>query len=176
MCNVYKNTTFRINPELKEYVKEIYPDYGAKSMSAFFNGILYAARYGMDLPGSMEGMKFLRDVIAGNCKTKHEVLIKRAELVADIRKKFYAFLDTWNEGMFLLNCVCNGLEMYTNSESWIDYVADEFNQRYDIVILPREIKKLTFEWFNDADAAGRTRDVYIKAIRKRRKEFASMEV
>ena len=172
---MYKNTTFRINPELKEYAKEIYPEYEAKSLSAFINGLLYAAKYGMDMPGSMKGMEFLSDVLSGKCTTKHEVLIRRAELAAELRTKYFKFLDTQNDGLFLLNCVCNGLERYIGSTGWIDYIADSFYERYEIVILPKEIRQLTLEWFNDADLSGRTREVYIKEIQKRRKENAAME-
>lgn len=154
-------TSFWLKKKDVDYVRKIYPIYGAKNLSALINGILHYFAYAENPPG-VDIHRLLQDAVAGR------VYVENPEIVhADqIRNDFFEMV-TENYEYTMLSLLCEDENFLSRNKSLRSSLQYVMATQYEHIITDAELDVLFAQWKDAVKQNGKFREVYGQNIKDR---------
>ena len=170
-------STIRIERNYWDWIKMIYPIYGAKSLSAFIEGILFFFCYG-DNPSGINIRKLFTDALEGKVLNEGKVCANNPVVVQQdkIKSDFMEFIAETYEGT-MLNLLCSDGDDFIKKRSMLALnIQTQFSNTYEHTLTDSELRELVALWCDAVKANGKYREAYAEynALRLA-KERAQME-
>ena len=160
-------TNIRIERRYWEWIKVIYPVYGAKSLSAFIEGVIFFFCYG-DNPVGINIRKLLEDALDG------KVFIDNPAVMAQEQRKT-DFLDFVTESGFetlLLNTLCSdGDNFLQTNKKLVIQLHHEYHEWRGETLTDEELFGLVSIWRDIVKANGKFRTAYANFNVRRYAEY-----
>lgn len=142
-----------------EYVKKIYPVYGAKSLSALVNGLVYYFCYAQN-PPEVDVRRLLQDALDG------KVYVRNPEVLAadKLRSNWLEFVEETHEQTMLELLCCDGdyfLAQDEHSTLRLN-IQKQFAELHNYVLTDSELLQLFAVWRDIVKQNGKYREEYAK--------------
>ena len=164
-------STIRIERSYWDWIKLIYPIYGAKSLSAFIEGILFFFCYG-DNPSGINIRKLFTDALEGKVFVDNPAVVQQDKIKAD----FMELISENYEGT-MLEQLCSSGDDFMNMNIRLRLnIQHQFQVVYEYTLTDSEIQELVALWVDSVKRNGKYREAYAEynALRLA-KERARME-
>lgn len=146
-------STIRIERSYWEWVKLIYPLYGAKSLSAFIEGLLFFFCYGEN-PQGINIKKLLSDALDGKVFVDNPVVLQ----LESRKKKFLQFVsESGFERNLLDNLIIDGESFLQTNETLVIQLHHEYKEWTDDVLTDTELAELISLWCEIVKSNGKYR-------------------
>lgn len=164
-------TNIRIERNYWDWIKVIYPIYGAKSLSAFIEGILFFFCYG-DNPSGINIRKLFTDALEGKVFVDNPAVVQQDK----IRNDFMEFLSETYETTMLQILCSDGDAFITKYHTLALNIQTQFRNIYEYTLTDSELQELVALWVDSVKSNGKYREAYAEynALRLA-KERARME-
>lgn len=164
-------STIRIERSYWDWIKLIYPIYGAKSLSALIEGILFFFCYG-DNPSGINIRKLFADALEGKVYANNPVVVQQDK----IKNDFMEFIaETYEDTM--LELLCSDGDDFIKKRSMLALnIQTQFSSTYGYTLTDSELQELVALWCDAVKANGKYREAYAEYNAFRlAKERARME-
>lgn len=164
-------STIRIERNYWDWIKLIYPIYGAKSLSAFIEGILFFFCYG-DNPSGINIRKLFTDALDGKVFVDNPSVVQQDKIKSD----FMELISENYEGT-MLEQLCSSGDGFLESNIRLRLnIQHQFQLIYEHTLTDSELRELVALWCDSVKANGKYRAAYAEynALRLA-KERAKME-
>ena len=142
-----------------EFVKQIYPVYGAKSLSAFINGLLYFFSYAQN-PPEVDVRRLLQDALDGKVYAQNPEVLAADQL----RFNWLEFIEETHEQTMLELLCCDGdyfLAQDAHSRLRLN-IQKQFAAQHNYVLTDSELLQLFAVWRDIVKKNGKYREEYAK--------------
>ena len=142
-----------------EYIKKIYPVYGAKSLSALVNGLVYYFCYAQN-PPEVDVRRLLQDALDGKVYARNPEVLAADKL----RSNWLEFVEETHEQTMLELLCCDGdyfLAQDEHSTLRLN-IQKQFAELHDYVLTDSELLQLFAVWRDIVKTNGKYREEYAK--------------
>lgn len=142
-----------------EYVKKIYPVYGAKSLSALVNGLVYFFCYAQN-PPEVDVRRLLQDALDGKVYARNPEVLAADKL----RSNWLEFVEETHEQTMLELLCCDGdYFLAQNEHSTLRLnIQKQFAELHNYVLTDSELLQLFAVWRDIVKQNGKYREEYAK--------------
>lgn len=137
-----------------EYVKEIYPVYGAKSLSALFNGLIHFFTYGTN-PPEVDIRRLLTDALAGKVYVDNPEILR-----ADRMRNDFLSLVSENYEETMLEQLCVSDNFLSENEALRMNIISKMRVEYEQIVTDEELDALFSMWKTEVRNNGKYREAY----------------
>lgn len=149
-------TNILVNRTCWELVKEIYPLYGAQSLSALIDGLLYFFCYGDNPPG-INIRKLLEDALGGKVFAENPAVIAQEKRTTD----FLEFVTESGFEALLLETLCsNGDNFLQTNKNLVIQLHHEYHEWCGETLTDDELFELVSIWRDIVKTNGKFRTAY----------------
>ena len=152
-------STIRVERTSWEYVKKIYPVYGAKNLSALIDGLLYFFCYAQN-PPEVDIRRLLQDALDGKVYAHNPEVLAADQL----RSNWLEFVEETHE-QTMLELLCrdgdNFLAQDAHSRLRLN-IQKQFAALHDYVLTDSELLQLFAVWRDVVKKNGKYREEYAK--------------
>ena len=164
-------TSFWLIKDDVDFVRKIYPVYGAKNLSAFINGLLHYFAFAENPPG-VDIRRLIQDANEGKVYANNPVVVQQDK----IRNDFMEFIAETHEDT-MLELLCSDGDDFIKKRSMLSLnIQTQFSSTYEYTLTDSELQELVALWCDEMKANGKYREAYAEynALRLA-KERARME-
>lgn len=147
-------STIRVERATWEYVKKIYPVYGAKNLSAFINGLLHFFAYSTN-PPEVDIRRLLTDALAGRVYVENPEIIRADQIRTDFLE-----LVAENYEDTMLSQLCRDEDFLTHNEILRLNLMSQMEAQYEHVVTDSELNALFSMWKDTMKQNGKYREAY----------------
>ena len=142
-----------------EYIKKIYPVYGAKSLSALVNGLVYYFCYAQN-PPEVDVRRLLQDALDGKVYAHNPEVLAADKL----RSNWLEYIEETHEQTMLELLCCDGdyfLAQDEHSTLRLN-IQKQFAELHNYVLTDSELLQLFAVWRDIVKTNGKYREEYAK--------------
>lgn len=137
-----------------EYVKKIYPVYGAKNLSALINGLLHFFTF-CENPPEVDVRRLLQDALAGKVYSDNPAVLKADQ----VRTDFLEFISETYEST-MLQQLCQDWDFLRSNTMMQLNIQRGFSEAYEYVLTDAELFDLFAVWRDQMEQSGKYRAAY----------------
>lgn len=150
-------TSFWLKKADVEFVRNIYPIYGAKNLSALINGLLYFFSYAQN-PPEVDIRRLLQDALEGKVFAQNPEVIKADQILRD----FLEYIEE-NDEAGMLSDLCKNGDGFLSLPKWEKkrlHMLNEIRKYYGYVLTESELLDMYAQWVGIVKSNGKFREAY----------------